>query len=465
MPTKLEQIPKYEDMHTEFVPGRLDPIISMSDVCAFLNTEGGKIYFGVNKDGRVVGVDKSNRVIEKLELLFKKYFGDFLDCFKVSKKSIEKKTVVIATITKRPEGHGFVSYDDHYFFRSDNKTFGTIKDRIDYALKVLNYKLPIFANYYPIDAGLHPGEYTEIYREDIRLQSIGDIPKGPYLYKYMDLESALLCLDNRNLRFVEPTQWDDQYEGRFYNAKYYNDNEKRQLISPEKTPLLYACCFTTKRENEAAWTLYSHNRSGLASRCVEFRLNRRELFDTLSNYAFANIDLDQGKYPSIFFGNVIYENKSDIDYLHNRNSIHYHKYFDSFSLECYLDLLLLKRNAFEHEKEMRIFIVPTNQKNKEKTRRTRNGEFYKGKTPQCLYVPICWEHLVEEVRIDKNCSKYEKSILQSKLDLLYHKQKEHLIKKGTSFDDDKLKSKFQLVEFDPYEDKSLNKGPISIKAN
>ena len=71
------------------------------------------------------------------------------------------------------------------------------------------------------------------------LQTLAPERPGACFFKYLDLESALLCLKYKNIRFAEPTRWEDKYEGRFYQAKYAN------VCKDDKcTPLLYACCIS-----------------------------------------------------------------------------------------------------------------------------------------------------------------------------------------------------------------------------
>ena len=43
---------------------------------------------------------------------------------------------------------------------------------------------------------------------------LGQAYKNDIVYKYQNLESALLCLKNKNIRFVQPSEWEDKYEGR-----------------------------------------------------------------------------------------------------------------------------------------------------------------------------------------------------------------------------------------------------------
>lgn len=60
---------------------------------------------------------------------------------------------------------------------------------------------------------------------------IGNREKQMYIYKYMDIETAILCLKNNNIRFVEPTLWQDKYESRFYTADYSKIIKDKKILS------------------------------------------------------------------------------------------------------------------------------------------------------------------------------------------------------------------------------------------
>lgn len=366
--------------------------------------------------------------------------------------------------------NGYV-YD--YYFMNGNKVVRTDERHLCYFDKVVEFGLPAIKEYEPFDSvkKTHLLEWKNY--NNVIFELFGELPRknNPCLYKYMDLESALLCLEKDggrnkepNIRFVEPTSWEDQYEGRFYNAEYKLDDGKGTITDedPKITPFLYACCFSSKSENEAAWVLYSHNRTGLASRCVQFALNKMKLRENLVR----NL-----KDCSIYIGAVQYESKMIIDHIHeneDKNKQHnkyYDKYFNPLTLECYLNLLLLKRFAFEHEEEVRIFIVPKDAEKKNKARRGKDGKFPPDTKPDNLFVNIDWMELIEEIKLDTNCTEYEKSLLNNKIaQLLETKKKE---KRWSDTDDAyiKLKSKLLLKDFDPYKDDSLAQGPITIVTN
>lgn len=220
-------------------------------------------------------------------------------------------------------------------------------------------------------------------------------------WKYLDLESALLCLRNGNIRFVEPTRWEDKYEGRFYNADYKN------VCSDEKqTPFLYACCMSHKAHNEAAWKVYSYGKTGLGAHCVQFKINRSRLrLELIKN---------SKDFEFIVEGHVQYCKENIINKLHEKEeetprgkvpNENYNKFFKSFGIIEYINLLLLKRDYFQHEHETRIFLIPRNApQEKSKLSGSQYGTY--------IDIPIDWGNIIEEVRIDSKCTSLEYDLLK-----------------------------------------------------
>lgn len=213
---------------------------------------------------------------------------------------------------------------------------------------------------------------------------IGDIDKKHFIYKYMDMEAAIQCLKNGCIRFVEPTVWPDNYESRFYTADYNKiiETGKRQIV----TPRLYACCFTMNKTSEAAWKIYSSRKSGLASRCVQFRLHKTAFRKELENYA-------KNKHCRIYEGYMNYSlSDKEIMDLHNPNNINYNTVFlNNFCLDNYLSLLLLKRQAFYYENEYRFFIIPEHYNKDE------------------IYPKVNWKTIIDKIFVT-DCSEIEMEI-------------------------------------------------------
>lgn len=222
-----------------------------------------------------------------------------------------------------------------------------------------------------------------------------------HFWKYLDLESALLCLRYGNIRFVEPTRWEDKYEGRFYNADYSNICQ-----DSNEYPFLYACCMSHKPHNEAAWKVYSYGKTGLGAHCVQFKINRSSFRLELTKNA------DNLKF--IAEGNVLYYKEALINDLHKKEigekgnkklNTNYPIFFNNFNFGKYINLLLLKRDYFKHENETRFFLIP------------REAPQEKSKVSGGLYgshkdIPIDWGNIIEEVRIDSKCSSLEYDLLK-----------------------------------------------------
>lgn len=208
------------------------------------------------------------------------------------------------------------------------------------------------------------------------------------LYKYMDLETALICLKNKSIRFVQPTEWPDKYESHFYNADYSNITQDQSV-----TPRIWACCFTHSRMSEASWNTYKYGKKGLGCRCVKFQISRSK---------FRKMILKDKRVQNSIEGLMDYSlSDYDILHIHQRNSSLYHSVFkDGFSKEHYLSLLLLKRNAFYYESEFRFMITS----NKIKDTETK------------IYIDIEWGNLIDKVEIDNEATDMEVEILKKFLE-------------------------------------------------
>ena len=240
--------------------------------------------------------------------------------------------------------------------------------------------------------------------KDVDYYRIGNFATGSSFFKYMDIETALISLEKGTLRFAEPSRWDDQYESRFYTADYSNVlNGKKE---EEVCPLLYASCFSNKKDDEPAWKIYTYGKTGVGSKCVQFKLDRKELrgqlISNLSNCC-------------IYEGCVSYVWQGFIDTIHRKytqygdriklNSL----FFDEFDFNKYLNLMLIKRDAFEHEHETRIMII--REVDKSKTKAEKQSGSGKPVFGGYLDVKINWSKVIKEVRYDDSCTKDQKQRL------------------------------------------------------
>ena len=221
--------------------------------CAFLNTQGGQIlcyssrsYFRSKEDA-----EKIKNKIENLLRNFIKPYPDSRIHYHIN--GIDNNYFIEVIIEK--------STSFHYVNDKGNKNY--------YIRAGKGNKKYNFEQNYCIKNNAYLGD--GYYR-------IGNYPTGSKYFKYMPLETALQCLKNNNLWFVEPSKWKDEYERYFYNAEI---NGKK---CSEDNPVLYATCVTNKGNSESAWKIYSYGAKKSDSLCVQFILNRIKLREQLRRF-------------------------------------------------------------------------------------------------------------------------------------------------------------------------------------
>ena len=176
-----------------------------------------------------------------------------------------------------------------------------------------------------------------------------DFLKKKLVYKHMSLENALKTLKTQSLWFSNPEKWKDPYEKRFLNAKYTSKGNEVSFLWKER---LFCTCVTQTVSSEAYWNTYSHGDIG-----VEFRIDREVLLNELEKYS--------SKYK-IFIGKVEYMKTKDIKKDELKKIPFDPPITDAVNTnEFAARLLLLKREAFHYEDEIRILLLKKNKSNGE----------------------------------------------------------------------------------------------------
>ena len=164
------------------------------------------------------------------------------------------------------------------------------------------------------------------------------------LFKHMSLENALKTLNDNELWFSNPTKWNDPFESRFIKAKYKNKTGK--TISHPWLNTVFCMCLTQIAASEAHWTPYSQNQIG-----IEFVIDRKALVVFLESHL---TDYD------IYIGKAEYMRTCEIKGALDK--IPFAKPVPTMLTDkWWARLLLLKRNAFNYEDEIRIILVSKKQ--------------------------------------------------------------------------------------------------------
>ena len=178
---------------------------------------------------------------------------------------------------------------------------------------------------------------------DLKSKSI----KSNVLYKYVSQDAISHILgSNGGIRFCEPIEWNDKYESIFYRSeKLLSEDLSRKKV--------YASCFTTKKENEAAWKAYLSPSGKELNEMLSFRLeiDRVKMIKEL---------LKQYQGCELYEAPVAYLHKKQV-----RTSLDpMSPQIKGFSFKGgiseekdYISLLSVKRDYFSYEDEARYFIV------------------------------------------------------------------------------------------------------------
>lgn len=322
-------------------------------IAGMSNTHGGYIIFGIANNSHglsIIGIDLTPDFTERLQKL-----DDLLSIktYTFEQYKVKNKNIIIFTISKS-------EYPVYVRNNADSeRLYKYIRIGVD-------TQVATSVN----DSG-NENEHSKLYTR---------------VFKYMNLESFLCSLYGKSLRFSEPSSWPDRYETRFYCANYSN------IANNECAKRLFATCVTRTRNNEAAWKVYARN-GGLSTHCVQLELDITGFRHQLRNN---NYHVEERS--------MEYTSEDYILNLHKRSSKYYSRYFTPFTSESYLKLLTLKRDAYQYENEIRLFIIPS-----------ENGEReIEQKKATFIDISIEWDKIIKSVRVDKKCSQAELiSIIQA----------------------------------------------------
>lgn len=149
---------------------------------------------------------------------------------------------------------------------------------------------------------------------------------------------------------VRPRMWDDPFENCFLNCTAVTD--KGEDVSLEIIrDKWYGQCWTTEKDTDSMWRIYSQNKDG-----IRVRTTPRKIFSPL-----------WGKSPlswrekMCFMGMVNYSAREDIESF-LEGSVVEHLVRNEKKMA---KTLLLKRNEFRHEQEMRILYYDVNSRNQD----------------------------------------------------------------------------------------------------
>jgi len=185
-------------------------------------------------------------------------------------------------------------------------------------------------------------------RQNMETNMLGITDPDMRIYRVFTLERAFDTILNKKLALVRPRFWDDPFENLLYQIPL-KDADGNPVSIDGLRNRLYGQCWTRASVSDALWRIYSPYKSG-----VRVRATARKLLKAIWK------DSDQFASLKYFIGEVTYHSQSTL-LTHFQNPNVVSRILDS-TARSPVKSLLLKRKAFQHEKEVRL-VFQDNQNN------------------------------------------------------------------------------------------------------
>jgi|TARA_R110000737_G_scaffold319633_1_gene330926 hypothetical protein len=158
-----------------------------------------------------------------------------------------------------------------------------------------------------------------------------------YIYRIIPYDRFIELFEKNKNTLVKPNSWEDTFENFALKSKLkLSDGAEIILDTHER---LFGQCWTTSKASDAMWRIYSHDKKSIRIRTTVDKL--------LTSLSMANVSVER---TESCIGRVEYETEDKI-----MSSAK--KAFSRDGRMTFGNLfrsLLLKRKAFEHEREVRL---------------------------------------------------------------------------------------------------------------
>ncbi|MEJ1374401.1 MAG: DUF2971 domain-containing protein [Candidatus Sedimenticola sp. (ex Thyasira tokunagai)] len=155
------------------------------------------------------------------------------------------------------------------------------------------------------------------------------------IYRTLSFSRLVQIFEEEKNTLVAPSEWDDPFENFILNATFKRNGESLRHAARNRC---YGQCWSSKYESDALWRIYSPDKS-----CVRIRTTYEKLATSLSSVC---------KKPDseAYIGKVDYLTDKGLE-KESKKLAENIIYGEEVGLA---KTLLIKRNPFEHEKEIRL---------------------------------------------------------------------------------------------------------------
>lgn len=181
-------------------------------------------------------------------------------------------------------------------------------------------------------------------------QIIGGIAPETKVFRVFPISRLESVLETKQLTLVRPSKWDDPFENQLYNIKAIDGLTQAPVSVESLRACLYGQSWTLTEESDALWRIYSGDKRG-----VRVGTTVGKLMNALWDGCGAK---DELKPLKCFLGKVAYHTEEEFRAHFGDPGECFSKILDN-SGRAPVDSLLLKREAFGHEDEMRLIYQET----------------------------------------------------------------------------------------------------------
>lgn len=156
-----------------------------------------------------------------------------------------------------------------------------------------------------------------------------------FIYRTLPFPRLVEIFETGQNTLSAPWTWDDPFENFILKTEFIKNGQRVKFAVHDRC---FAQAWSTKYESDALWRIYSPDKS-----CVRIRTKIKKLANSLSSKCADHK-------TSAFIGRVKYFSENQIV----PEAIKLAKYMAGGTAKNLAKTLLFKRNAFEHEKEIRL---------------------------------------------------------------------------------------------------------------
>lgn len=153
-------------------------------------------------------------------------------------------------------------------------------------------------------------------------------PKSTNLYRIVPFERAVQLFTRRVLYFSSPRAWDDPYE---------------VAVEHRQSNCIFAQCWSSKSMSDAMWRIYSPNSLGVRIGTTRHRI-QKALTKVVESEQIDKFSIKDVRYAK---SNVVQTNFRNLSKILEKTS----------GFEFAVAALTIKRDAFEHEQEVRLVVA------------------------------------------------------------------------------------------------------------